>query len=113
MKPYNCAEIGLHIMTMKCRTEDNIVKLNTAENRRFIQYIILNLTDKTIKLSDIRIDDKENMTYILNKKVLCYDRHHHYPKVKDHFIATYYWRRSIQDLLENTSMWRDFLFVNL
>ncbi len=94
-------------------TKESVVKLNTAENRRFIQYVILNLTDKKIKLSDIKIDDKECMTYILKKKVLCYDRHHHYPKAQDHFIATYYWRRAIQGLLENTSLWRDFLFINL
>ena len=79
--------------------KDEIVKLNTPENKRVIQNLVWNITDTKPKLSEIKISDSKSFTYIYGRPFLCYDRHHHYPNSKDHSTANFFFLRAIEHLL--------------
>ena len=82
-------------------TEAKIIKLNTKFNKTAIQHIYWNIFDKKPKLSDIKINDKTSMLSIYGKKILCWDRHHHYPKSQFLIYASYLYLTSVSKTLQS------------
>lgn len=80
-------------------TKDKIIKLNTKFNKVAIQYIYWNIFNIKPKLSDIKIDDKKSTLYIYGKKILCWDKHHHFCKKDALMYANYLYLSSVEDTL--------------
>lgn len=79
--------------------KNDILKLNTTANKIVIKDIYETIFDKKIRLRDIRISDKESMTYLFGKQFLRWDTHYHYPYKKQHPIANFLYLRSIENVL--------------
>ena len=87
------------------RKTDNVVKLDTNEIRRAVRSIYVDSVKgdfHRINLSDIQISDRDYKTYIRGKCVLQFDRHCHYPDVRDHQIAIFLYLKAIELVLNDT-----------
>lgn len=82
---------------------DGIIKLNTYWNKIAIQYMYQSIFGKPLKCKDIKISDEKSLLIIKGKKILCWDRHHHYTHKKYFMYSNYLWLRSIEDTLINTA----------
>jgi hypothetical protein len=79
------------ILTM---STDTYLNLNSLPVRKAILDVILcrdnyKPEDQTLKVRDIRFDNKRRMLILRKKDIFYYDRHLHYPKKVDHIIAAY------------------------
>lgn len=93
-------QVQPHYQFMK----DNILKLNTTDNKRVIQDLYEFELNKKINLKDIKYHDsprgdKAYKLYILGKPILYFDKQHHYPTKKYHCIANFLFLDSVKDVL--------------
>ncbi len=83
--------------------KDQIVKINTREFKNAVEHIFDRYCKddrRNITWKDVKVTENGSLISIRGKPFLRHDRHHHFPKKKDHLTALFDYLLAVKEVVE-------------